>query len=124
MIDFVPTVFEALNIAAPESIRGVSQAAIDGMSFAHTFNQAAALSNHHTQYFEMFGHRAIYNDGWRAVCPWPGPSFAEAAKKGRRFGTPINNQVLVDIDTHDWGRTTSTPTIPNATTWLPNSVIS
>ena len=102
MIDFVPTVLEALGVEAPESIRGVTQAAIDGISFAHTFNQAAAPSNHHTQYFEMFGHRSIYHDGWRAVCPWPGPNFTEAAKKGRRFGTPIPNQVLVDIETHDW----------------------
>ncbi len=50
----------------------------------------------------MFGHRSIYHDGWRAVCPWPGTSFTEAAKKDRRFGTPIPNQVLVDIETHDW----------------------
>ena len=93
-IDMVPTVLEALGAEAPESIRGVSQAPIDGVSFAHTFDEAAAPSNHHTQYFEMFGHRAIYHDGWRAVCPWPGTSFTEAAKKGRRFGTPIDNQVL------------------------------
>ena len=102
VIDLVPTVLEALGMEAPESIRGVTQAPIDGISFAHTFNEAAAPSNHHTQYFEMFGHRAIYHDGWRAVCPWPGPSFTEAAKKGRRFGTPIPNQVLVDIEAHDW----------------------
>jgi arylsulfatase len=102
VIDFVPTVLEALGVEAPESIRGVTQAAIDGISFAHTFNQAAAPSNHHTQYFEMFGHRSIYHDGWRAVCPWPGPSFTEGAVKGRRFGTPINNEVLVDVETHDW----------------------
>jgi arylsulfatase len=101
-IDLVPTVLEALGIEAPESIRGVTQAPIDGVSFAHTFSEAAASSNHHTQYFEMFGHRAIYHDGWRAVCPWPGPSFTEAAKKGRRFGSPINNEVLIDIDAHDW----------------------
>ena len=50
----------------------------------------------------MFGHRSIYHDGWRAVCPWPGPNFTEAAKKGRKFGTPIPNEVLVDIETHDW----------------------
>ena len=93
---------EALGIEAPESIRGVTQAPIDGISFAHTFNDAAAPSNHHTQYFEMFGHRSIYHDGWRAVCPWPGPSFTEAAKKGRQFGSPIPNEVLVDIETHDW----------------------
>jgi arylsulfatase len=80
----------------------VSQAPIDGVSFAHTFNQAAAPSNHHTQYFEMFGHRTIYLDGWRAVCPWPGTSFTAAAEKGRQFGSPIPNEVLMDIEAHDW----------------------
>ena len=101
-IDLVPTVLEALGIEAPAAIRGVTQAPIDGISFAHTFNDAAAPSNHHTQYFEMFAHRAIYHDGWRAVCPWPGTSFTEAAKKGRKFGSPITNDVLLDIETHDW----------------------
>ena len=85
-IDLVPTVLEALDIEAPQAIRGVTQAPIDGISFAHTFNEAAAPSNHHTQYFEMFAHRAIYHDGWRAVCPWPGRNFTEAAKKARKFG--------------------------------------
>ena len=94
VIDFVPTVLEALGTEAPESIRGVAQAPIDGISFAHTFNDAAAPSNHHTQYFEMFGHRSIYHDGWRAVCPWPGRNFTEAATKGRQFGSPIPNEVL------------------------------
>jgi arylsulfatase len=102
IIDLVPTVLEALGTEHPQSIRGVTQAPIVGISFAHSFNQAAALSNHHTQYFEMFGHRAIDHDGWRAVCPWPGTSFTTAAKKGRRFGSPINNEVLIDIDSHDW----------------------
>ena len=101
-IDLVPTVLEALGVEAPESVRGVSQAPIDGISFAHTFGEAAAPSNHHTQYFEMFGHRALYHDGWRAVCPWPGPNFTEAAQKGRKFGSPISNDVLVDIESHDW----------------------
>jgi arylsulfatase len=101
-IDLVPTVLEALGIDPPESIRGVTQAPIDGISFAHSFNEAEAQSNHHTQYFEMFAHRAIYYDGWRAVCPWPGPNFTEAAKKGRKFGSPITNDVLLDIETHDW----------------------
>ena len=36
-----------------------------------------APSKHVTQYFEMFGHRAIYHDGWRAVCPWPAPNFTD-----------------------------------------------
>ena len=56
-------------------------------------------SNHHTQYFEMLGHRAIYHDGWRAVCPWPGPSFKEA---GKGFGEPISAETLTDLDAHGW----------------------
>jgi arylsulfatase len=102
IIDFVPTVLEALGLEVPASIRGVAQSPVDGVSFAHTFNDSAAPSTHHTQYFEMFGHRAIYHDGWRAVCPWPGPSFTEAAKKGRQFGSIITNEVLLDIEQNNW----------------------
>ncbi|MBP1763543.1 MAG: Arylsulfatase, partial [Firmicutes bacterium] len=102
VIDFVPTVLEALGMEAPAAIRGITQAPIEGVSFAHTFNQADAPTRHNTQYFEMFGHRSIYHDGWRAVCPWPGTSFTEAAKKNRKFGSPIDNAILVDIDSHDW----------------------
>ena len=86
-IDMVPTVLEALGIEPPTSIKGVTQSPIEGVSFAHTFDDAKAESKRHTQYFEMMGHRSIYHDGWRAVCPWPGPSFTEA---GKFFGTPIS----------------------------------
>ena len=102
IIDLVPTVLEALGMEAPTDIRGVSQAPIDGVSFAHTLDDNATQSRHHTQYFEMFGHRSIYHDGWRAVCPWPGTSFVEAAKKGRHFGSVITNEVLLEIERNDW----------------------
>ena len=49
--------------------------------------------------FEMLGHRAIYQDGWRAVCPWPGTSFKES---GISFGTPIPAQILTDLDSTAW----------------------
>ncbi len=98
-IDMVPTVLDALDIEPPTAIRGVTQSPIEGISFAHSFDDAAARSNHHTQYFEMLGHRAIYQDGWRAVCPWPGPSFAEA---GKPFGTPIPFETLTELDFHGW----------------------
>jgi arylsulfatase len=101
-IDVVPTVLEALGVEAPHAIRGVTQAPIEGVSFAHTFDEAGAPTKHHTQYFEMFGHRSIYHEGWRAVCPWPGTSFTEAAKKDRQFGSPITNEVLRDIEHNDW----------------------
>ena len=102
IIDMVPTVLDALGVQPPATIRGVAQAPIQGVSFAHTFDGADAPSKHHTQYYEMFGHRAIYHDGWRAVCPWPGPSFTEAATKGRAFSSPITPETLADIEANDW----------------------
>ena len=99
IIDMVPTVLELLGIQPPQSVRGVTQAPLHGISFAHSLNDANAESNHHTQYFEMLGHRSIYHDGWRAVCPWPGPSFEEA---GKGFGEPISAETLTDLDAHGW----------------------
>ena len=92
IIDMVPTVLDLLGVEPPATIRGVTQAPLHGVSFAHTLDDAAAPTRHHTQYFEMLGHRAIDHDGWRAVCPWPGPSFAEA---GVGFGQPISRRQAV-----------------------------
>jgi arylsulfatase len=98
-VDMVPTVLEALGIEAPTTIKGVAQSPIQGLSFAHTFNNAKAPSKHVTQYFEMFGHRSIYHDGWRAVCPWPGLSFVES---GLGFGAPIDAKKLTELDAKGW----------------------
>ena len=99
IIDMVPTVLDVLGIEPPATIRGVTQSPIQGVSFAKTFDDAAAASDHHTQYFEMLGSRAIYHDGWRAVCPWPGPSFTEA---GVGFGQPISADRLSELDATGW----------------------
>jgi len=99
IIDMVPTVLDVLGIEPPAAIRGVTQSPIHGVSFADTFGDPDAPTRHRTQYFEMFGHRAIDHDGWRAVCPWPGPSFTEA---GKPWGTPIPAETLTDLDAHHW----------------------
>jgi arylsulfatase A-like enzyme len=101
-IDMVPTVLDSLGIDPPRTIRGVAQAPLEGVSFAHTFDSSGAPSKHATQYYEMFGHRAIDHEGWRAVCPWPGPSLAEAAMKGHPFGSPITPKNLLEFDTTRW----------------------
>ena len=98
-IDMVPTVLDALGIDPPETVKGVTQSPIEGTSFAHTFEDGAASSKRGTQYFEMMGHRSLYHDGWRAVCPWPGPSFTEA---GAFFGEPIPAEKLTDLDANHW----------------------
>jgi arylsulfatase len=98
-IDMVPTVLGALGIEAPATIKGATQSPIEGHSFAHAFDKADAPSKHITQYFEMMGHRSIYHDGWRAVCPWPGTSFTEA---GAFFGAPIDKDRLTELDATGW----------------------
>ncbi len=99
IIDIVPTVLELLGIEPPSTIRGVTQSPLQGVSFGYSLKEAEAASRHRTQYFEMMGHRSLYHDGWRAVCPWPGPSFAEA---GKGFGEPISTSTLSDLDAHGW----------------------
>jgi len=101
-IDLVPTVLDALGVEEPAQLRGVSQSPVEGHSFAHTFDDADAATKHKTQYFEMIGHRSIYHDGWRAVCPYPGPSFEEGAKKGYYFPSDIDANKLEDLDRDGW----------------------
>ena len=101
-IDMVPTVLDALGVEPPEAVRGVQQSPLEGVSFAHTFDAPEAESKRTTQYFEMFGHRSLYHDGWRAVCPWPAPNFTEAAQLGRSLGDPITPEVLDRLDREGW----------------------
>jgi len=77
VIDIVPTILEATGIPAPDTLNGIKQRPMDGVSMAYTWNKANANapSRHSTQYFEMLGNRAIYHDGWLActtpaTLPW------------------------------------------------------
>jgi Sulfatase len=98
-IDMVPTVLEAFGVEAPPHIRGVTQSPLEGVSFAHVFQDLKAESRHKTQYFEMFAHRSLYHDGWRAVCPFPGTSF----KEGGAFGSlTLTEDRLRELDAKNW----------------------
>ena len=68
VIDVVPTILEATGVAAPATVAGISQKPIEGVSMVYTWDKAnaAAPSARRTQYFEMFGNRGIYHDGWYA----------------------------------------------------------
>jgi arylsulfatase len=74
VIDVVPTILEAARLPLPKVVNGVKQRPMDGVSMVYTFNDAKAKDRHTTQYFEMFGNRAIYHDGWFARtihrAPW------------------------------------------------------
>jgi len=66
VIDIVPTLLEVTGIPAPVMVDGIAQKPIEGVSMAYTFDKANANapSTHRTQYFEMMGVRALYQDGW------------------------------------------------------------
>ncbi len=66
VIDIAPTVFEVAKIPAPNMVNGIEQDPIEGTSLAYTFNDAVAAEQHIVQYFEMFGNRGVYQDGWLA----------------------------------------------------------
>ena len=74
VIDIAPTILEAAGLPEPKSVNGTPQTPIEGVSLAYTFADAKAPSRHTTQYFEIFGNRAIYHDGWLAGtvhrAPW------------------------------------------------------
>jgi arylsulfatase A-like enzyme len=79
VIDVVPTIFDAVGIPQPTFINGIQQRPMDGVSMVYTWDKANANapSTRKTQYFEIFGNRAIYHDGWMAVTnptttPWEG----------------------------------------------------
>jgi arylsulfatase A-like enzyme len=65
-IDIAPTVYEITKIPSPKMVNGIQQDPIEGTSLAYSFNDANAPEQHKVQYFEMFGNRAIYQDGWYA----------------------------------------------------------
>ena len=66
VIDVAPTVLEAASLPEPTSVDGTKQTPIEGVSMVYTFDDAAAPTRHPTQYFEIFGNRSIYHDGWLA----------------------------------------------------------
>jgi arylsulfatase len=91
VIDIVPTILEAAGLPEPVMVNGIAQKPIEGVSMAYTWDDADAPGRRVTQYFEMFGTRAIYHDGWIAsappvVTPWaltlapPSPDVMNAFK--------------------------------------------
>jgi arylsulfatase len=75
--DLVPTLLDVVGIKPPKVINGVKQMPLEGTSFAKSLKNAKAKSKAKPQYFEMFGHRGLVQDGWKAVSFHPpGADFA------------------------------------------------
>jgi len=65
--DIAPTIMQAAGIEVPEEYNGVPQQPMDGISLMYSFDDADAPNRKQRQYYEMFGNRAIWVDGWKAV---------------------------------------------------------
>ncbi len=74
VIDVAPTVLEAATLPQPRMVNGIEQRPMDGVSMLYTIDDAGAKGRRTTQYFEMFGNRGIYHEGWvactRHSIPW------------------------------------------------------
>ena len=75
VVDVMPTLLAAAGVAMPTAVNGLQQLPVDGVSMLYAMDGADGASTRTTQYFEMFGNRAIYHDGWIASCfhgrvPW------------------------------------------------------
>jgi arylsulfatase A-like enzyme len=106
VIDIVPTILEVTGIRAPETVNGIHQKPIEGVSLAYTFDKANANkpSTHHTQYFEMMGDHAIYHDGWIASTKVVRPPWEVVGAVNQ---DPVNNVTweLYDLG-KDWTQAT------------------
>jgi len=104
VIDVVPTILEATGVAAPQTVDGIPQKPIEGVSMAYTFDakNAKAPTTHPTQYFEMFGDRALYHDGWLASTKVMRPPWVHFPPKESVLDYPWE---LYDLTT-DWTQST------------------
>lgn len=74
VVDIAPTLYDAIGIAAPDTVNGIRQKPLAGQSMLATFTDAQAAGRTTPQYFEILGNRAVYHQGWTAVArhgvPW------------------------------------------------------
>lgn len=106
-IDVMPTVLEIVGIDPPGEIEGIQQSHIDGISFKYLLEPDASdvAGRHETQHFEMFGSRAIYHDGWKAVTFHPiAPLYNDGLEPNAPFEDDVWElyHVAEDLsETHD-----------------------
>lgn len=66
VIDLYPTTLDLIGFKSPESVEGYQQAALEGFTLFPSITDEQFVSKHTIQYYDIFGSRAIYKDGWKA----------------------------------------------------------
>lgn len=106
VIDIAPTIYEVTGIPAPKTVNGIPQNPIEGTSLAYTFKESSAAEKHKVQYFEMFGNRAIYQDGWLArtihKAPYLGKPYSSLQEdKWELYNTKEDFSLATDLSTQN-----------------------
>jgi len=102
VIDVAPTILEAAGLPEPKFVNGVAQTPIEGVSMLYCFNDAKTKDRHLTQYFEIFGNRAVYQDGWYAgtvhSIPWEsGPRATLQNDVWELYDTRTDFSLAIDL---------------------------
>ena len=95
VIDVAPTILEAAQLPAPLVVNSIAQAPLEGVSMLSTLRNGDAPETHTVQYFEMFGNRGIYHNGWTAVTKHRTPWTADTPP-------PFNDDVWELYGPDDW----------------------
>ena len=99
VVDVVPTVYELLDIPAPQVVNGFTQDPFDGVSMAYSLADPDAPGSRHTQFFDIMASRGVYQDGWFASRSWPARTMGWRhprwnSSSGRRLPTLGNSITL------------------------------
>lgn len=83
IIDVMPTVLKLASVQMPQVLNGVIQKPLDGVDMSYAMKNEKAKTARNRQYYEIWGNRAIYDNGWLAVTihneimPWQVPVPAD-----------------------------------------------
>lgn len=102
VVDLVPTVYELLDIPAPQVVNGFTQDPIDGVSMAYSLDDEAAEGTRTTQFFDIMASRGVYQNGWFASARGPREPWVGGIPPGIREWSPLTDTwELYNID-EDW----------------------
>lgn len=104
VIDIVPTVYELLDIAAPQVVNGFPQDPFDGVSMAYSLDDANAPGTRQTQFFDIMASRGVYQDGWFASARGPREPWVGGIPTGIRQWSPLTDRWELYHIEEDWSQ--------------------